>query len=219
MGSLQWKGRCNIIIRSFDTESTDLSASWGRILCASFVDMKGEVFTLRGDKRPHDLPPSGHAKHIPGEEIVDDSKLCVAIRDTLEEADIIVGWNSILHDIPLLNARLQVAGERPYKNKLWPNGGHLDFMFYATGTAMKLGSKSLANVSKFYKLENQKTPLDGKTWQRAATGDRAAMNLVVEHCEADTLVLRDTFPYLAPHVSKFVLPFKAWWKFADQIEL
>lgn len=204
-------------IMYFDTESTDLSASWGRILCASFAVNNGNVYTFRGDKRPHDIPTVG--KHIPGEEMVDDSNLVVAIRDELESADIIVGWNSILHDIPLLNGRLQQAGEAPYKGKTWPNGSHLDLMYYATGSAMKIGSKSLANVAKFYSLPNQKTPLDGKTWQRAAVGERAAMALVVEHCEADVKVLRDTMPYLAPHVKKLVLPFNQWYKHAEEIKL
>lgn len=208
-----------MLIRFFDTESTDLSASWGRILCASFADQDTEVWTIRGDKRPHDLPSTGHAKHIPGNEIVDDSKLCVAIRDTLEEADIIVSWNGILHDIPFLNGRLQQAGERPCQIKTWPNGAHLDLMYYATGSAIKIGSKSLANVSKFFKLPNQKTPLDGKTWQRAAAGERAAMNLVVEHCEADVMVLRDTLPYLAPHVKKLVLPFNKWYEYSKEINI
>src|SRR5690348_8538326 len=86
----------------YDTESTSLAASWGRLLCASFVPLTGDVFTFRGDKRPYK-----------GRETVDDSKLCIAIRNELESADIVVSWNGILHDIPLLNARLALAGERP----------------------------------------------------------------------------------------------------------
>lgn len=201
----------------FDTESTDLSASWGRMLCASFVTLSGEVYTLRGDKRPHDLPSSGHAKFLPGEETVDDSKLVIAIRDELESADIISGWYSTLHDIPLLNARLAIAGARPYQGKTWPAGSHLDLIWYAGGSSMKIGSKKLDNVAKFLELPNQKTPLDGKTWQRAATGDRAAMNLVVEHCEADVLTTRDTFPYLAQHVKKLQLPMSKWYKHIEEM--
>lgn len=203
----------------YDTESTDLSASWGRILCASFADLSGEIYTFRGDKRPHDLPASGHAKHFAGEEIVDDGPLVEAIRDELEAADIIVSWNGILHDVPLLNARLQISGREPYKGKQWPKGSHLDIMYYATGSAMKVGGKALATVSKFFGTAHNKTPLDGKTWQRAAVGDRQAMNDVVEHCEADVLTMRDVFPYLAPHIKKLQLPFANWWKFAEEIKL
>lgn len=181
--------------------------------------MNGEVYTFRGDKRPHDLPSSGHANYFPGEETIDDSKLAVAIRDELESADLIVTWNGILHDIPLLNARLQVGGERPYKNKTWPKGTHIDLMYFATGSALKIGSKALANVAKFFNLEHQKTPLDGKIWQRAAAGDRKAMSDIVEHCEADVLTMRDAFPYLAEHIKKLQLPFNCWWKWLEEIEL
>ena len=94
----------------YDTESTDLSASWGRILCASFAGLKGDTITFRGDTRPHGVADSSSQLYFPGNDTVDDSKLVVAIRDELEAADIIVDWNGILHDIPLLNARLQLAG-------------------------------------------------------------------------------------------------------------
>lgn len=192
----------------FDTESTDLAASWGRILCASFVDLSGEVYTYRADRKPHK-----------GKEMVDDAALCAAIRDELETADIIVGWNSILHDIPLLNARLQVGGEREFRGKQWPRGGHLDLMFYAGGQSLKVGGRKLDTVARFFGTAHQKTPLDGVTWQRAAAFDQAAMDQVVEHCEADVLVLRDTYPELVRHVKKFVLPMAAWWPWAEQIGL
>lgn len=176
----------------FDTESTDLSASWGRILCASFVDLEGDAYTFRGDTKPYK-----------GRNKIDDSKLVVAIRDELESADMIVGWNSILHDQPLLNARLAVAGERPLqlgeKYQTW----HLDLMYYAGGQSMKIGGRRLDTVAKFFKAPNQKTPLDGELWQLAGVGDKAAMDKVVEHCEFDVLVLRDLWPTLAPGVKKY----------------
>lgn len=185
----------------FDTESTDLAASWGRILCASFHELgEGDnVTTFRGDKKPYRRPAK-----------VDDSKLCLAIRERLESADMIVGWNSILHDVPLLNARLRVAGERPLHTPK-----HLDLMFYAGGVSLKVGGRRLETVAKFFKVPNQKTPLDGDMWQRAGVGDNTpdgvpAMDYIVEHCEADVLVLRDLWPHLYPFVKKFQLPLSSW---------
>ena len=138
----------------YDTESTDLSASWGRILCASFCGLEGDAYTFRADR-----------KKYAGSTLIDDSKLVVAIRDELESADLIVGWNSILHDQPLLNARLAVAGERSLllgeKYGTW----HLDLMWYAGGQSMKIGGRRLDTVAKFFKAPNQKTPLDGEAWQ------------------------------------------------------
>ena len=68
---------------------------------------------------------------------------------------------------------------------------------------MKVGGRKLDTIAKFFGVENQKTPLDGVTWQKAAAGDKSAMNDIVVHCEQDVLVLRDLWPYLAPHVKKF----------------
>jgi uncharacterized protein YprB with RNaseH-like and TPR domain len=192
----------------FDTESTDLAASWGRILCASFVEISedSEPYTFRGDKRPWK-----------GSELIDDSKLVVAIRDELEAADMIVGWNSILHDQPLLNARLALAGERPLLLGEKHGTRHLDAMYYAGGQSMKIGGRKLDTVAKFFKSPNQKTPLDGLTWQRAATGDKGAMDSVVEHCEFDVLVLRDLWPQLACHVKKFQFSLSEVWPFIQHI--
>lgn len=179
----------------FDTESTDLSASWGRILCASFAELKGKPYTLRSDE-----------KRFNGSTVIDDSKLVAAIRDELESADIIVGWNSILHDAPLLNARLALAGEKGLSLGEKYGTWHLDLMYYSGGQSMKVGGRRLDTVSKFFKTKDNKTPLDGETWQLAATGDLGAMDQVVRHCEYDVVVLRQLFPHLAPHVKKFQFP-------------
>lgn len=190
----------------FDTESTDLSASWGRILCASFVGLDGEAYTYRGDVAPY----KGRSK-------IDDSKLVKAVRDELESADIVVGWNSILHDQPLLNARLALAGERPLRLGEKHGTWHLDLMYYSGGQTMKVGGRRLDTIAKFFKAENQKTPLDGEIWQLAATGDKEAMDKVAEHCEYDVLVLRDLWPHLAPGVKKITLNLSELWPVIGEI--
>ncbi len=168
-----------------DTESTSLTAIMGRILCASFVSLEGKPYTFRSDLSPWKA-----------KDVIDDSKLCVAIRDELEKANLIVGWNSKLHDIPLLNARLSKAGERPYHCKNF----HLDAMWYAGGSSQKIGSRKLDNVAKFYSLSDQKTDITWDDWSRAGSGDVKAMKMVVAHCEADVKVLRGAYWHLLPFV-------------------
>jgi uncharacterized protein YprB with RNaseH-like and TPR domain len=185
----------------YDTESTDLHRSWGRILCASFVGLKGKPFTLRGDVKPYI-----------GRSRIDDSKLAVGIRDVLEEADLVCDWNGILHDIPLINAALALKGHRAVKLKK-----HLDLMYYSGGQSMKIGGRRLDTVAKFFKCKNQKTPLDGEMWQLAGTGDKPAMDKVVEHCEADVEVLRELWPKLAPFVKKWKFNLADVWPFIEQI--
>jgi len=165
------------------------------------VDLyQGDPYTFRTDD-----------KKFRGRNKIDDSKLCVAIRDELESADIIVGWNSILHDIPLLNARLALAGERPCRVSKDHGTMHIDLMFYSGGATMKVGGRKLDTIAKFFRADNQKTPLDGEAWQLAGVGDKDALNLVVEHCEADVLVLRDIWPRLAPGVKKMTFTLNEVW--------
>lgn len=191
----------------WDLESTDLSASWGRILCSSFVELEGEPWTLRCDQK--EFTVKGDA--------TDDSLLAQAVKEELESADIIFGWNSILFDIPLLNARLAVAGLDPVRTGERHGVWHVDLMYYATGQSLRVGGKSLARVSQFLKVANEKTPTDGKIWQLAMVGDKNALNLIQEHCEADVLVTRDVWPSLAPLVKKYQFTLSEVWPFLNEI--
>lgn len=160
----------------FDFETTDLKALMGRALVFSCADVFGNVVTFRADETRQ-------------ESIIDDRELVVMARDFLEQQDIIVGWNSKLFDVPFMNARLMEHGERPLRSDL----KHLDLMYYARGQFMKIGSSKLVNVQRFLSLENSKTEISWKEWQLASAGDSGAMDVVVEHCEADVLVLREVF--------------------------
>lgn len=168
----------------WDLETTGLTAIMGRVLCCSFADSWGNVKTFRYED-------------YPGTPIIDDGPLCVAIRDELEKAGHWVTWNGRLFDVPLLNARLLKAGERPLRKDIM----HTDLMYYARGQFVRIGSSKLVNVSTFVESPHQKTPLEWETWQLAATGDKDSMDLVVEHCEADVLTTRDVFAVLVPHLT------------------
>ncbi|MEM2990230.1 MAG: ribonuclease H-like domain-containing protein, partial [Halobacteria archaeon] len=184
-------------ITFFDLESTALNANWGRILCAAFAEWDDtdlentSVDVFRRDRRPYR-----------GDNLVDDSKLAIAIRDKLERSDIVVGWNSIMHDIPLLNARLRVIDEPPVKLGEKHATWHIDLMYYSTGSSMKIGGKSLRLISEFFGLPMKKLALDGDTWQLAAAGDSKALDLVVEHCIIDVKLTKGLWPYSSPGISK-----------------
>ena len=113
----EWRNTIKVLF--FDTESTALDGDWGRILCASFLELTEEQpYTYRKDLRP-----------CIGRNKIDDSKLVVAVRKEIESADIVIGWNSILHDIPLLNARLAAADERPIRLGEKYGIAHIDLMY------------------------------------------------------------------------------------------
>jgi len=103
---------------------------------------------FRGDQKPYRAT-----------DIVDDSKLAIAIRDELEKYDLIIGHNSKLFDRKFLNARLIKAGERSLK-PIW----HIDTM-WVVRTHFRMSSK-LDNVQKMLGLSDEKTVIDWDVWAR-----------------------------------------------------
>lgn len=171
----------------FDFETTDLKALMGRLLVFSVTDNFGEIIT----RTIYDFPQKS---------IIDDRGLAVFARDTLETFDILVGWNSKMFDISMLNARLMRWGERPARFDIM----HLDPMYKARAGAngIRIGSSKLVNVDKFFNRndpnEVHKTDIDWDIWALAGAGDKDSMDYIVEHCEADVLVLRSVFNHLKP---------------------
>ncbi len=169
----------------FDLETTNLKANFGRILCASVADMFGEVRTFRIDKAPFTRKRRR-----------DDIALAVALRDYLEQFDIIVGWYSKMFDVPYLNTRLLIGNERPLRADIM----HVDAIWKAKKGSLALNSARLDSVLKTFRIpeDGQKTVLDPDIWQDAADGDPDGMDYVVNHCEADVRGLRYTFHVLKP---------------------
>jgi uncharacterized protein YprB with RNaseH-like and TPR domain len=167
----------------FDIETTNLGAIMGRMLVWSIADSWGNITTARITDFPQDS-------------VIHDEAIAVALRDELERYDIICGWNSKLFDVSFLNARLLRWGQRPLRQDLM----HSDPMYKARqgGYSARIGSSKLDNVAKFFRTPDQKTPLEWDTWNLAAAGSQEAMDKIVEHCEADVLVLRAVFGHLKP---------------------
>lgn len=168
-----------------DLETTNLKANFGRILCASVADMYGNVRTFRIDEEPWRR-----------EKRRDDSALAVGLRDYVEQFDFLVTWYGKMFDVPYLNTRLLIANERPMRADVM----HLDPIYKAGHGSLALHSRRLDAVAKTFRLPVQKTGLDPDIWNDAADGDKDAMDYVVEHCEADVLVLRYVFHILKPLV-------------------
>lgn len=160
----------------YDIETTDLKAFMGRMLVVSIADSWGNVVTRRFTDFERDT-------------VIDDRGLARWAKEEFEKYDILVGWNSKLFDAPFVNARLMRGLELPMHS----DKKHIDLMYYARGQFMRIGSARLDNVAKFFRVENQKTPISWDEWAMAAAGDMDALERVVEHCEADVLVLRDVF--------------------------
>lgn len=168
----------------FDIETTDLKAMMGRILCWSIADNWGHITHAR-------------IYDFPQDSIIDDRGVCIALRDELEKYDHIVGHNSKMFDISMLNARLMRWGERPCLDRV-----HMDTMWKARAGSygLRVGSSKLVNVDKFFNRGDvtRKTEIEWDIWALAQAGDKQAMDYIQEHCDHDVLVLRSVWNHLKP---------------------
>ena len=133
---------------------------------------------------------------VKGRDITNDKVLVHDIAAALSDYDLWVTWNGKLFDVPVLNGRLRYHGLQPL-----PLIKHIDAMYYATGSSMRIGRRSLQSVSEYFDVPNRKTPLSVRIWDKAMSGNKEAYNLIAEHCDMDCLVLRDIFNVLKTQVA------------------
>lgn len=165
----------------FDIETT--FSMWSRFLVGCIADQFGNVETYTVFTHPGTSP-------------IDDREALNAYARRLEQYDILVSWNGKLFDIPKINARLAYHDLPLIQPRM-----HIDAMYLAKGSMFNIGRKSLANAEAFFEAENGKTPLSPRIWDKADHGDDEEFDKIVEHCEADVLVLREIFGRLKKGVT------------------
>lgn len=134
-----------------------------------------------------------------GDKWIDDSVMATKLRDVLDGYQILVGWNSVLFDEPVLNGRLMIHLERTLDPLT-----HKDLMYEFSGRKARLGRRSLENISTVFGSPHRKTPLNPRIWDEADHGDEAKYDLILEHNIADVLVTRDVFAHARPRIRKYI---------------
>ena len=159
----------------WDIESSSLDAEYGQMLCAVI----GEHMSESPEEPKIHTFTLGNFQH----ERWNDTSLAVAVRDALEEYDLVISYNGARFDLPFLNTRLIEAGERGTVLRR-----HKDLLYTMRGR-FRLGSNRLARVTQFFFGETQKTSIDPKTWRQAICGKRAAYDYIIDHCQRDVTEL------------------------------
>jgi uncharacterized protein YprB with RNaseH-like and TPR domain len=161
----------------FDLETTSLDADFGQLLCG-VVGEYNSGYPLQPLLKTFRLTnvstPEGRCN---------DHELAVAIRDELEQYDLVISYNGVRFDIPFLDTRLIDWNERGVRLIR-----HKDLL-YTMRTKFRLQSNSLKNVTKFLFGETQKTEMSKRRWREAHAGNPAAYEEVIVHCHYDVLEL------------------------------
>lgn len=169
----------NILI--WDLECTNLSANFGYILCASFKVFDSDKISIISIT---DFP---EFQRNP----TNDYFVVKELAKVLREADMWVTHYGSRFDVPYLQARLLY-----HKLPILPNIQHVDTWRIAR-YKMKLNSNRLASITGFFGFE-EKTPLTGPIWVRAAAGHKPSIKYVEQHCKQDVLVLEQVYKKIRP---------------------
>lgn len=170
----------------WDIETHDLSAPFGPLICASVLNLEPgnpkTMTTLRQDE---------YVKEGEAEDMMDDRQLCVDLRDFLDGLHLHIGYYSKGFDIPHLNSRLAIHGERLLQSR-W----HFDPIWAFKGwRGLKFKSGKMKHVAEALGLTT-KPDVEPEVWMGARAGRKRDMNEVVERCEADVRITYEICQYV-----------------------
>lgn len=166
----------------FDIECTNLDADFGTLLCVGYKwldEDKVHVMSL--------LDYEGW-----DEDFTNDKKLVKDFMKVYSTADLTIAYNGVLFDRPWLLAKVL-----EHKLPIPPSIPMQDPYFTAKSN-MRLSRKSLANIISHLDLDTKKTPVEGKIWKKAATGNKRSIQYIIDHCEADVIALEEVYLRLRP---------------------
>lgn len=168
----------------WDIETTNLTATFGVILCIGYKwrgESKPKIITILDDEH---------------RDMLDDKRLVKRFAEIFEQADWHVTWFGIGFDLKMLNSKLIQHGLKPL-----PPKPHID-LWKTARSKFKLHSNRLAVWEEFLGTSQKKTPITFEAWRRAALGDRKALRQVKEHCEIDVQVLEEVYERMKPWVDE-----------------
>lgn len=175
-----------------DIETTALYADLGVVLCMSYESSNepGVVRTLRTDV----LNSKDWKRGIRG----NDREMVKQANEVLRSHDIIVAHNGRFFDVPFLRTRAMVHKLRPL-----PDVVIVDPVLVAR-RKLRFQRNSLARMLDTLGLSDKKTPLDLSVWTDVIlNGNPDAMDIIVDHCEADVRALSGLLMEVKPFIRQF----------------
>ena len=157
----------------FDMETKGFDADFDRMICAVVKE-----YGTRRDEVV--IKPKHH---------MNDDDAIVKLRDKIEQFDILVTFYGKGFDIPWLNSRLLLIGERRVK-KIY----HIDLYYVFRNKAKRaVRRKSLAHVADILNLDEQKMHISNAVWRAAHDGDAGAIDMIIERCKSDVRLTERVF--------------------------
>jgi len=157
----------------WDLETTDLNSFFGRLIVASFFNLNtGEMQT----RTIYDFDGADQMER--------EIQLIEWVVDRIEEADILIGHNTLAFDCSFLRGRLAAHGEhRPLPKRI-----HYDtFQMAKFAFKGRPQGYSLENLLDFFHLPVQKDKPSKYEWADSVILDEVAVARIAQRCESDVI--------------------------------
>ena len=165
----------------YDLESTSLNADDGDLLVFAYKwldEKKAHVPSVLDTCLPCDGCKRIH---------IDDRALVRQAHAIMSQADVMLTFNGKNFDIKYMQSKFM-----RYGLPALPEISHVD-LYQTARTKMRLTRKSLANISHYLQLTNEKTKLDWDIWRRAAKGYTKEIRYIRDHGAADIYVTQELY--------------------------
>lgn len=168
----------------FDIETTGLNADFGRMICAVVKEYhRRDPVVILGEP-------------------MDDHDAVLRLRDKLESYDILVAHYGKGFDIPFLQSRLLIFGERRMEKRFFVD------TYYESKKHFKraISRKSLESLADVLGLpdDQQKIKVRRQTWNDARDGRDDARDKIVNRCIGDVITLEAVFDRIRPWVDSLI---------------
>lgn len=152
-----------------DIESSNLSASYGILLCWCIYDRNNDIM---------------YEDCITKEDLKGnlDKRVVQSAVDTMRKFTWIYTFYGTKFDLPFLRTRAIVHGIDFPKFK---SGIYHKDVYYIVRNKFKLHSNRLAVACEILLGETDKTRIDPGRWTKALMGDKEALDYILEHCRYD----------------------------------
>lgn len=160
----------------FDIEASNLTSSFGIILCYCIKDADSDII---------------YSDCVTKEDLQTDLdknvvKSCI---EDLKRFDRVIGYYSTKFDIPYTRSRA-VVHNLPFG--VFGSLLHTD-CYYIVKHKFKLHSNRLETAYETLVGPSYKTPIKPAIWIKALQGDKDSLNFIVDHCQRDVHMLQELY--------------------------
>lgn len=165
-----------------DIESTNLNASYGRIMSYCIKEMAGDVIK----------------NVVTQKEVLSDEKdkrIVKDLCDDMKKFDRVVTYYGTGFDIPFIRARaLKWGVDFPLHREV----KHTD-VYYVVKYKLKLARNSLMAACEFFNIPAKEHKINPEIWDHAITGDKKALEWVLQHNTEDVECLETLYNKMGGH--------------------